>query len=302
MIVRPRPSALQLFFVRRGSVLPQIAAKLGFITLLACAVVGFYEAGRLPWLSHLSAAPFSLLGLALSVFLGFRNNACYERWLEARKQWGELVIQARSLARESQALLEPAQCRRTLTRCIAFAHALSARLRDQDAVEAVRAWVEPEELALLRSRRNVSGTLLEWINQDLAACLRDGRLSDVLYRSLVQRLDALCATQAVCERIKHTPTPFAYSLLLHRTAWLFCLLLPFGLVSTLEILTPILVMIIAYTFFGLDALGEELEEPFAPSDNNLPLAAMVRSIEIDLLDSLGEPLPERLEPQDYVLS
>ncbi len=103
------------------------------------------------------------------------------------------------------------------------------------------------------------------------------------------------------QRIKSTPTPFAYTLLLHRTAWLFCMLLPFGLVSSLELLTPVLVTIIAYTFFGLDALGDELEEPFGLSDNDLPLSAMVRGIEIDLLESLGDTLPAPLQPQDYVL-
>ncbi len=105
MIVRPRPSALHLFFVLRGSIFPHIASKLFSITLLSCAVVGLYEFGWMRWLNHVSAPPFSLLGLALSVFLGFRNSACYERWWEARKQWGELIIQARGLARETQALL-----------------------------------------------------------------------------------------------------------------------------------------------------------------------------------------------------
>ncbi len=305
MIVRPRPSALHLFFVLRGSIFPHIASKLFSITLLSCAVVGLYEFGWMRWLNHVSAPPFSLLGLALSVFLGFRNSACYERWWEARKQWGELIIQARGLARETQALLPgndnaPLR-RRTIERCIAFAHALAAHLRDQDTAAACKAWVSPDELAVLRTRRNVPDTLLNWINQDLAQCLREQNLSDVLYRGLEQRLDTLAASQAICERIKNTPTPFAYTLLLHRTAWLFCMLLPFGLVGSLEMLTPVLVTIIAYTFFGLDALGDELEEPFGLSDNDLPLSAMVRGIEIDLLEALGDKLPEPLQPQDYIL-
>lgn len=305
MIVRPRPSALHLFFVLRGSIFPHIASKLLSITLLSCVVVGLYDFGWMRWLSHVSAPPFSLLGLALSVFLGFRNSACYERWWEARKQWGELIIQARGLARETQALLAgndnaPLR-RRTIERCIAFAHALAAHLRDQDAAGACKAWVSPDELAVLRTRRNVPDTLLNWINQDLAQCLREQRLSDVLYRGLEQRVDTLAASQAICERIKNTPTPFAYTLLLHRTAWLFCMLLPFGLVGSLEMLTPVLVTIIAYTFFGLDALGDELEEPFGLSDNDLPLSAMVRGIEIDLLEALGDALPEPLQPQDYLL-
>lgn len=305
MIVRPRPSALQLFFILRGSIFPFIAAKLLCITLLSCLVVALYEFGWLPWLGHVSAPPFSLLGLALSVFLGFRNSACYDRWWEARKQWGELIIQARGLARDLHALLPDEQHvglrRRSLMRCIAFAHALVAQLRDQDALLACSDWLDEQDIARLRSKRNVPDTLLNWISQDLAQCLRQGIISDVLYRSLNQRLDMLATSQAICERIKNTPTPFAYSLLLHRTAWLFCMLLPFGLVGSLEMLTPLLVTTIAYTFFGLDALGDELEEPFGLSDNDLPLNAMVRCMEIDLLESLGEATPEPLQPKGYVL-
>ena len=61
-------------------------------------------------------------------------------------------------------------------------------------------------------------------------------------------------------------------------------------------------MLLAYAFFGLDQLGEEMEDPFGTEPNDLPLDAMVRTIEIDLLDALGQhPLPEPLQPQGYRL-
>ncbi|WP_275298732.1 bestrophin family protein [Achromobacter xylosoxidans] len=305
MIVRPRPSALGLFFVLRGSIIPRIFSRILVITLLSCVVVWMYHR---QWFSptHLSAVPFSLFGLALSVFMGFRNNVCYDRWWEARKQWGDLIVQARSLARESAVLLaastaNPVQ-ERLVRRCIGFGYALAARLRDQDVLAAVRPWVQPEELDTLAGNRNVPDALLLAVNRDLAACLRRGELTDILYQVLTQRVAQCAAIQAACERIKYTPTPFAYSLLLHRTAWLFCLLLPFGLVGTLEYLMPVAVTIIAYTFFGLDALGDELEDPFGLEENDLPLSALARVIEIDLLDGLGvRPLPEAPQPVDFVL-
>lgn len=305
MIVRPRPSALGLFFVLRGSIIPRIFSRILVITLLSCVVVWMYHR---QWFSptHLSAVPFSLFGLALSVFMGFRNNVCYDRWWEARKQWGDLIVQARSLARESAVLLaastaNPVQ-ERLVRRCIGFGYALAAQLRDQDVLAAVRPWVQPEELDTLAGNRNVPDALLLAVNRDLAACLRRGELTDILYQALTQRVAQCAAIQAACERIKYTPTPFAYSLLLHRTAWLFCLLLPFGLVGTLEYLMPVAVTIIAYTFFGLDALGDELEDPFGLEENDLPLSALARVIEIDLLDGLGvRPLPEAPQPVDFVL-
>lgn len=306
MIIRPRPGALPLFFILRGSILPKIAAKILFISLLACVTVWFYEQGDLESLRTMSAPAFSLLGVALSVFLGFRNSTCYDRWWEARKLWGELVIQSRGLARDTQAVLgdetHTALRERTLRRCIAFAHALAASLRGQDASVAVQPWVDSKEASQLQARHQVPDGLLNRIAQDLAACLKRGEITDVLYQNLIRRLDNMSAAQASCERIKSTPTPFAYSLLLHRTAWLFCLMLPFGLVSSLELMTPLVVAIIAYTFFGLDALGDELEDPFGFADNDLPLDALVRVIERDVLEVLGDPIPDALQPKGFVLN
>lgn len=304
MIVRPRPGVLGLFYILRGSVLPLIAGRLAIILLLSCAVAWLRERG---WFegTHLNAVPFSLFGLALSVFLGFRNNICYDRWWEARKQWGELLCMLRNLARESQAALatgEPALHPRLVRRAIGFAHALLARLRGEDEAAAARPWVDEDEGHMLAERANVPDSLLRAANADLAGAMRRGIVSDIVYQGLQQRLAACAAVQAACERIHNTPAPYAYSLLLHRTAWLFCLLLPFGLVGALGLFMPLVVIIVAYTFFGLDALGDELQEPFGLSDNSLPLRSIVRTIEIDLLDGLGvRPLPLPLESRDHVL-
>uniref|UniRef100_UPI0020907FFE bestrophin family protein n=1 Tax=Acinetobacter oleivorans TaxID=1148157 RepID=UPI0020907FFE len=35
---------------------------------------------------------FTLIGVVLSIFLGFKNTACYDRWWEARKLWGVLAV------------------------------------------------------------------------------------------------------------------------------------------------------------------------------------------------------------------
>lgn len=76
------------------------------------------------------------------MFLGFRNNVCYDRWWEARKQWAELSAQCRSLARETAAVLSgaadaPRQAR-IVRRLIGFNHALVARLRGGDPLTAAR--------------------------------------------------------------------------------------------------------------------------------------------------------------------
>jgi putative membrane protein len=81
-----------------------------------------------------------------------------------------------------------------------------------------------------------------------------------------------------------------------------CLLLPFGLVDMLPFMTPVVVAIVAYTFSGFDAMGDEFEEPFGSSPNDLPRDAICRSIEISAREALGEEeIPPPLLPVEYCL-
>ncbi|GAC1338895.1 MAG: bestrophin family protein [Acetobacteraceae bacterium] len=301
MIVRPRPTAFGLWFIVRGSVVPTILPRLLAVTALstALAVVHRIEPGHF---RDLTPAPFTLLGLALSIFLGFRNNACYERWWEARRQWGQLIAEIRGLVREGMAVLpDPALAERFARRGVAFAHALRDQLRQTGGTE-IASWLPPGEWATIAGRRSWPDAIQRAQTADLKPLVQRGELSDILYRDLSERLQAMTNIQTACERLSTTPTPFTYTLLLHRTAWLFCVLLPFGLVDSLGMTTPIATLILAYAFFGLDALGEELEEPFTPTQNGIPLDAMVRTIEIAVLEGLGQTdVPPPLQPKDFVL-
>ncbi|WP_261998017.1 bestrophin family ion channel [Stenotrophomonas sp. Ste96] len=304
MIIRPRPHGWQLLYILRGSIVPAVAPKVVAILLLSIAVAALAELWHPPGIERVSVAPFTLLGLVLSIFLSFRNNACFERWWEGRKLWGQLIYESRSLARLCQAVLvDDAALRDRVCRlCIGFAHALAARLRGRDVALAALPWVAEADRVRFGQRRNAPDQLLAMIASDLAQALRAGQLDPYLYTQFETRLHALSSIQAGCERILTTPLPFAYTLLLHRCAWLFCVLLPFGLASSLGWATPVVSAVLAYAFFGLDQLGEEMEEPFGLESNDLPLDAMVRTIEIDLLDSLGvQPLPEPLQPRQYLL-
>lgn len=304
MIIRPKPTLLNLFFILRGSIIQTIAPKILLIAVVGeiVATINHFYPGIF---KSISIAPFAILGLSLSIFFGYRNNACSERWWEARKLLGHLVYEMRSFAREITALLsveEEVVKQRIIRRAIAFTHALMARLRSTDAQATVRNWVPSGDWPHLASRRNMPNAILQDLAGDLADCMRRDQISDILYSIFETRLTAFSETQAGCERILSTPVPFAYSLLLHRTATAFCLLLPCALVESYAWLTPLPAMAVAYTFFGLDALGDELEEPFGLTPHDLPLNAIARIIEIDLLEALGEKnLPEPLKPVDFVL-
>ncbi len=99
-----------------------------------------------------------------------------------------------------------------------------------------------------------------------------------------------------CERIASTPSPVAYSVLLHRTVYAYCVLLPFGLVDSTEFFTPLLCVFISYTLIALEAIASEVAEPFTVAPNALALDAMTRTIERSILELCGCEIPDEVVP------
>ena len=312
MIIRERPSGLRLFFIVRGSIVPRIKWPLAVTVLLAC-VVTFTHGTFFKLKIVMTPIPFSLIGLALAIFIGFRNSASYDRYWEGRKLWGELISKSRSLSRQILAFVSPERghCsdwpsldddvrRRMIYRLIAFANALRHHLRDTDGVEELRKYLIQEEMEKLELAHNKPHFLLQRMGYDLRRCLEKKQVSDILAANIDENFTSVTTFFTGCERIKNTPIPFTYNLLLHRTAYLYCFLLPFGLVDSIGFMTPFVVGIVSFTFFGLDALGDEIEEPFGVLPNDLALSSMCRTIDRDLRAALGETnLPEPLLPVGY---
>ncbi|MFZ6689017.1 bestrophin family protein [Undibacterium sp. SXout11W] len=313
MIVRDRPSGFRLFLLLRGSVLPRILPALT-INILIATLVTMSHGDLFELKITLTTIPFTLIGLPISIFLGFRNNAAYDRFWEARKLWGELLLRSRNLSRQCQSLIDypnPALASngladirvRMVFRTIAYCHSLRDLLRNQETKAEMQQWLLPDELNRIKSARNKPDLLMLNMGQDLRQTLKENRIDGCLAANLDGTLSAITSAGAACERIRNTPIPFSYTLLLHRTAYIYCFLLPFGLVDSIGFMTPFVVAIVAYTFFGLDALGDEIEEPFGLESNDLPLDAICRTIEIELRESLQDTdIPEPLIPTNYCLT
>lgn len=288
MIVRPQQHWMRLIFVWHGSVLSKIFSRLLLNFLLSIAVIIM-----LPWYTMLgikfTLAPFSILGVAIAIFLGFRNNACYSRYVEARHLWWQLMIASRSLLREVKTTLpDDAELGQFVRLQIAFAHCLRMTLRRNPQAKPLAKYLSEKDLQTVFAAQSPANRILLLMGEWLAVRRRDGQLSDILFHSLNNRLNDMSAVLAGCERIANTPVPFAYTLILHRTVYLFCIMLPFALVVDLHYMTPFISVLISYTFISLDTLAEELEDPFGTENNDLPLDAICNAIEIDLLQMNDE--------------
>ncbi|HEY9037664.1 MAG TPA: bestrophin family ion channel [Roseovarius sp.] len=293
MIIRDKPELLQLLFSVRGSVLPRILPRVAFVTAFAAGLV-WLDQTYLP-LPHTDAAPFAVFGIALSLFLGFRNNAAHDRWWEGRKLWGQLIADVRSLAREAEIFLpDRADRHRILRLAIGFAHAHRLNLRQLPATSAPAEWLSVPDTA----QPHPPCAMLDQMGRAVTGTAPDG----FARRALAERLASIARAQAGCERIATTPLPYVYSLLIFRTTYLYCGLIPFGLMDTAGWLTPIFVAIMAYIFIGLAEVTEELAHPFGETVNGLPLDAMCRTMEISLAPHLDMPAPAPLKADRFYLS
>lgn len=301
MVIRPHQHWFFRLFDWHGSVLSKITFRLSLnIMISIVAVLSFQWYERLG--IHLTIAPFSLLGIAIAIFLGFRNNACYSRLIEARTLWASLLINQRNILRNIKGLLPNDQLaqKEFANLLIAFGWSLKHELRKTSPIIDLYRLL-PRNIfdEVIRSPFPTSRILLQ-IGLKVGE-LRDKKvISDVLFQAINKDINALSDVLGGCERISNTPIPFAYTLILQRTVYLFCSLLPFALVVDLHFMTPFVSVFISYTFLAWDALAEELEDPFGIAENDLPLNAICNSIERNALDMLDiQPLPPQYQPDKY---
>lgn len=299
MIVRDKSNRFHLLFAWQGTILPQVLPALCMVMLTSTAVVliSQFELFKLP---EVPMVGFTIFGVILSIFLSFRNNACYERWWEGRKLWGLLIATTRHWVRDTHVIANPELRQHLVYQQLLFNHLLRDRLRQvhlNPSFEIAFTGYTSDDLAKFRLSLNAPQWVLEQMQQQLVQLYHQKQLSDIVYQGLGAHLLQAGEIQAGCDRILSTPLPFSYSVLLHRAVYSFVFILPFSLEASLGIATPILVVLIAYLFLGFDALSSELEEPFGIQDNDLALDAMVRLMERETLERLGHTLPAEIQPQ-----
>lgn len=284
--------------------LKKIVVQLLIITVFSIAV--YYLKGNIyDHKVHLNPTIFTLIGLALAIFMGFCNSASYDRFWEGRKLWGLLVIETRSLTRQIFSLvndLSPeakTEKQKIVKMIAAFCWSLNHQLRDKEGTEHLSRLLSPEQVEQLKGKKFIPSIILGFIADWLNEQNRKGNIDTIVLTSMDQQLNQFSNISGGCERIYNTPLPFAYSVLLHRTVYLYCFWLPFGLVDSLGWMMPLIVLLISYTFIALDAIIQEIGEPFGEEENDLALNSICRTIEFSIFEQAEIPQGELKKPDSY---
>lgn len=265
-----------------------------------------------------SAAAVGLIATVVGIFIVFRFNEAYQRWWEARILWGGLVNESRSLAREVITLLTPERVpnisswenarklhAELVHRHLAYCNALRLSLRHEDSWDELAPFVDPDELSALKDYANKPTQLNRCQGERLSQVIGTDTSQQVLMMQFDSTLNRLYDIQGGCERIKNTAFPDEVRYVTRGLVWLSAIAVPVAFLAadreirTIEVLA---VIVISLSFMIVEQLGASLKNPFENDDNDTPMTALCRVIEIDLRQQLGETeIPPPLEPVDGVL-
>ena len=104
------------------------------VSTLACGIHHYY-----PWEPNFQVS-LTVIGLALSIFLGNRIRISYDRWWEGRKLWGRMINRSRIITRQFLDFIEgDAEDKkaiqqlheRLVLRHIAYVHVFRVAMRKQ---------------------------------------------------------------------------------------------------------------------------------------------------------------------------
>jgi putative membrane protein len=284
-----------------GRMLQYVGRPLLMLVAYDLAVVVAFQVMHWHWMSFPNV-PLALLGSAIGVIMGFRNNSAYDRWWEARKLWGTIVNNSRSWARQVLQIdasetddLHSTQ-RRMIYLHIAFVHALRQHLRRLEPWSELQRLLSKEELDALRGDGNIPLRLQVQMGKMLRECVKKRWIDPLQWAQMDTTLNDLADAQGGAERIKNTPMPKQYDYFPQLFTHIYCLVLPLALIDSLGWYTPLGSTLVGFIFLALDKIGRDLEDPFENTLFDVPLTSITRGIEINLRQLLDEkdiPSPEQ---------
>ena len=269
----------------KGSVIPTILPRVAICVIFAIAVTVGHSFG---WKLSISfqVVPSIVIGLLLV----FRTNTAYERFWEGRKAWGTLINTVRNLSRSiwiAIAEQEPTDRQEkivVLRLLVAFAIATKLHLRSENLDSEIATLLPTNYYKKLQTMNNPPLEIAFWIGDYLQQSYKKNRIHPYQLSAMLKLLDNMVDVLGICERILKTPIPLAYIIHLRQLIFLYCFTAPFELINHLGWLTPLFVGVIAFTVFGIEEIGVEIENPFGHDANDLPLDQICRTMQVNIDD------------------
>lgn len=228
----------------------------------------------------------NLLGFALSLLLVFRTNTAYDRWWEARKQWGTLTNISRTFAIKLDAFIpkEDKASRNFFRKAIPlYAKTLFGFLRSDYSTFMLDQDIHPE---LDFSQKHGPNQVASLIYKNVLGLHTKGIISGEQLIILNNELDGFTNVCGACERIKNTPIPYSYTSFLKNFLVSYVITLPAGFVFSLGYFVVLAVPFIFFVLASLELIAESIENPFGTDTDDLPIDKIALNIEKNVKEIL----------------
>lgn len=327
MHVGSRYKALEFLFWSRRDILTLFLVS----TVTTCIYVYFkFSWMAIPWL------PVALIGTATAFMIGFKNTQSYNRLWEARKIWGGIVNSSREMALMLRDFIDTGdqELKTLYYRHIAWLTALRFQLRETRPWEhsnkpynkeyrkfftvpewqgrldsSLEEFLSQNELNQVMGTRNKAYTLLANQTEHIQKLFHAGKTDTYKQIELEKKAGELIAFQGKCERIKNFPYPRQYASINYYFVRILIFLMPLGMLNEFEKISDCFIWmtipfstLVSWVFISMERIGEASENPFEGCANDIPMASISRTIEIELRELLGEEnLPSPIQAVNNII-
>ncbi len=247
----------------------------------------------------------AFIGTAISILLSFKLSQSYDRWWEARKVWGAIVNDSRSLVIQLQSLTSKGndeKIKKIAFRQIAWCYSLGQSLRELNPTDNLDEFISEEDLKEIKKHKNKPLALLQLNASDIKQLKETNQLDIFSQLQLDNTLVRLCDAQGKSERIKTTVFPVTYRLFLHAIIYLFVVTLAIALRVDGLFEVPLLVAI-SSAFFLLEKTATHMQDPFENRPTDTAMTAIAKTIEINIKQLLKESeIPKPHQQDNFHLS
>lgn len=225
-----------------------------------------------------------ILGFVLSMLLVFRINSAYDRWWEGRKLWGSLVNNTRNLMLKMNSIMPEAAIKERIflkKLLVLFVFSLKNFLKTGTPKKDPE-FFEGLDIENYQRRNHKPNYVIQLIFHEIELLKSKKLITDIEILFINNELQSLADITGACERIKHTPIPYSYSLFLKKIIFIYVITMPVAFSFDFQYWSVPIVMFIFYAFASLEIISEEVEEPFGNDSNDLPLEELCQKIKVGL--------------------
>ena len=244
----------------------------------------------------LSPVLITVLGTAISFFIGFINSQAYGRWWEARKIWGALVNDSRSFCRMVLTFIDKDGTqdntitsfkKHLLYRHLAFLILLRDRLRGQKTGDELK-YLNENDKKELENKLHTANIILTLQGKDLNTAEKLKYLDVIRLTQINEMYNRFSDSMGKAERIKSTVFPVYYSTLIGLSIWLYMFIFPMQISTVVGYWAIPLSYLVGNIFVLTYFAGQSLLNPFELKPSGIPISSITRTIEINTLEQIGE--------------